>query len=201
MKSILMFIGGIVVGAGASWVYHKNKYEQMVQDEVESLREHMKNGKSTNTEPTEFEAKDENEEIKQAKEYYDNNLAEEEYDESMARVHNLVRENHYTSSNDKEENMANKYKKPFVVTPDDFASVPGFDTDTFYYHQDDIISNGDNEMLGEHEVEQILGLSVLQIKEQFGVYEEDSVYIRNMRMKCDYEILREEENFTRRNGD
>ena len=51
------------------------------------------------------------------------------------------------------------------------------------------------------DVENILGLSISDIKAQFGVYEDDAVYIRNMELQCDYEILREESDFTRRHGD
>ena len=40
----------------------------------------------------------------------------------------------------------------------------------------------------------------MEIKDQFGVYEDDSVFIRNSDNKCDYEILRDEEDYVRRNG-
>lgn len=189
MKSILMFIGGLTVGAGVSWIYHKNKYEEMVKEEVEELREHMKE-KEDKKEPTIVS----NDKPSQTAEQM-----EKEYEESIGRVHNLVRDNKYTSSDEEDEKIV-KYKKPFVVTPEDFTSVPGFDSDTFYYHHDDIISNDRNEMMSDDDIEQILGLTIEEIKDQFGVYEDDAVYIRNMRMKCDYEILREEEDYVRRNG-
>ena len=43
MKSLLMFIGGLTIGAGVTYVIQKNRYEEMIQEEVEDLREHYKN--------------------------------------------------------------------------------------------------------------------------------------------------------------
>ena len=190
MKNFLIFMSGLVIGGGVSWVYHKNKYEEIVQEEVESLREHMKNGKD-NTKSEE-----------PANDKKNTPMDEEEFNESMEKVEKIITTSRYdTALGDKEEDITNKYKRPFVVTPDEFASLPGFDTDSFYYHSDDIIANGKYEMLEEDEIVRILGMTTMEIKEEFGVNEDDAVYIRNMRLKCDYEILRENEEFVRRNGD
>lgn len=201
MKSLLMFIGGIVVGAGVTYIYQKNRYEEMIQEEIESLREHTKEKETKIKENeseeniTEFVKSDLDEEIKKAENY------ENYYDETISKVHNLVRENNYISSEEQENEIANKFKKPFLLTPEEFGSIPGFDADTYYYHHDDIISNDNQEIVDD--VQQILGMSEIEIKEHFGDYEDDpdAVYIRNMRLKCDFEILREEENFVKRNGD
>lgn len=189
MKSLLMLISGIAIGAGVSWAYHKNKYEQMIQEEVESLRNHMK-------EKEHHDKSIENPDKKVETECFDNE--EKEFDNQMNKAKTIINYNKYSNIDD-EEKMVNKYEKPFVVTPEDFASVPGYDTDTFYYHHDDIISNGDQEMVDD--IEDILGLTVDEIRDQFGVYEDSAVYIRNPRLKTDYEILLENDDFVRRNGD
>lgn len=194
MKSLLTFVAGLAIGAGVSWVYHKNRYEEMVKDEIDELRAHAKEKKTKSSYKYEGE--------KMTKEEYDRKLEEEKkmaYDEDMGRVHSLVRENRYTSCED--ENLNKETEFPFVVSPEEFATVPLFDTDTFYYHADDIISNDNQEMLDIDEIQRLFGMTALEIKERFGVYEDDAVYIRNMALKCDYEILRDEGDYTRRNGD
>ena len=187
MKSLLTFVAGLAIGAGITYVIQKNRYEEMIQEEVEDLREHYKGkeGKS-------------NTEKKEVKEQVDK-MTSEEYEESIGRVHSLVRENRYTSVED--ENLNTETEPPFVVTPDDFGTVPWFDCDTFYYHTDDIIANDSQEMIDEDDVQRILGLSTPEIYEQFGIYEDDAVYIRNTALKCDYEVLRDEGIFIKRNGD
>ena len=189
MKSLLTFVVGLTIGVGVSWVYHKNRYEEIIKDEVEDLREHYK---SKEGKPKSDKEK------KEVKEQVDK-MTSEEYDESMGRVHSLVRENRYTSGGD--ENLNTETKPPFVITPDDFGTVQWFDCDTFYYHTDDIIANDSQEMVDEDDVQRILGLSTPEIYEQFGIYEDDAVYIRNTALKCDYEVLRDEGIFIKRNGD
>lgn len=197
MKQLLILIGGIAIGAGISSIYHKNKYEQMIQEEVESLREHMRNQQGTNGPKPEDKCKDGNEPTE--------NISGEETsiepltndEEEMREVRNIINYSKYSSSD--EDALDSKYKKPFIVTPEDFASMPGYDTDTFYYHQDDIISNDNQEIVDD--IELTFGMSIEDIRGQFGVYEDDAIYIRNERLKTDYEILREETNYLRRNGD
>jgi AraC-like DNA-binding protein len=184
MKNILMFIGGLTIGAGVSWMYHKNKYEKMVQEEVESLREHAKEKEGSSIDLNQFE--------EQEAKKVELQETEEEIEEQQEQARNIINYNKY-STPEPTETVAEKYKKPFVVTPEDFASVVGFDTDSFYFFADDVIANGSRERIDD--VEELFGLSIDEIKDQFGVYEEDCVYIRNMRMKCDYEILKDEEYF------
>ena len=187
MKSLLTFVAGLAIGAGVTYVIQKNRYEEMIREEIEDLREHYKSK----------EGKPKNDD-RQTEEQVDK-MTSEEYDESIGRVHSLVRENRYTSGED--ENLNNETKPPFVVTPDDFGTVPGFDCDTFYYHTDDIIANDSQEMMDEDDIQRTLGLPTPEIYEQFGIYEDDAVYIRNTALKCDYEVLRDEGIFIKRNGD
>ena len=192
MRNFLLFIGGVIVGAGATYLYQKNRYEEMIQEEVESLREHMREKECKCGETCDKDM--ENPDAKKIESDKEDII---DYPESLDQVKKIINYNKYSSHED--EITASKIEKTYVVTPEEFASIPGFDTDTFYYHHDDIISNENQEMVDD--VENILGLSISDIKAQFGVYEDDAVYIRNMELQCDYEILREESDFTRRNRD
>lgn len=180
MKSGLMFIAGLAIGAGVSWVYHKNKYEQMVQEEIDDLREHAKE-KKNETITKEPENTPEVEPVRDK--------------EGIKQVEEVIVKNNYVS-----KDYTIDTRGGFIITPDEFASTVGFDTDTFYYHHNDIISNDSNEIMDDMTIRQLLGLTPLQIKQQFGVYDDDSVYIRNEALKCDYEILREEDDYIRNDG-
>ena len=55
MKGLLIFIGGLVVGAGATYFIQKNRYEEMVKEELEEMREHYEsesNKKCGGSEPS-----------------------------------------------------------------------------------------------------------------------------------------------------
>lgn len=188
MKSLLMFIGGIVVGAGATYIYQKNRYEEMIQEEIDDLREHMKGSQGTG--PVEKEDETESSDIEAEVTVEECDYMEEE-NRRQAEYEDLLEKNNYTDK----DNIAGKFKKPFVVTPQEFASLTGFDTDTFHYYNNDVMTNDNNELLEFDEVVDLLGLTPDDIKDQFGKYQDDTVFIRNMRLKCDYEILRENEDY------
>ena len=172
LKNCLFLLTGIGIGIGISWTYHKNKYEEIIQEEIEDLRADRQNAKS---------AIDADIEVENG-EYEDEPF--EETEEDLDNAKHIIQYNKYAPI--EEECMTEKAKKPFVITPDDFATIPGFDTDTFYYHNDDIVVNDNKEVV---DTKDVLGLSVSQIKEQFGVHEDNAVYIRNYKLNCDYEIL------------
>lgn len=192
MKSLLMFIGGLTIGAGMSWVYHKNKYEEMIQEEVESLREHAKKKEEKDVKTKVSSTYGE---TKSKYKYEGDEMSREEYEESIKEAQTIINDSKYSNDDCIESHV---YGKPHIITPEEFASIPLYDTDEFCYHTDDIISNDMNEIVDS---EELFGMTTTEIYDQFGVHEEDSVHIRVPRLKCDYQILRDTNNYTRRNGD
>ena len=65
---------------------------------------------------------------------------------------------------------------------DDYESV------SLILYGDGVLSDSDDRALKESEIEDLVGLSSLN---HFGEYEEDSVFVRNDRLKMDFEIIRD----------
>lgn len=209
MKSLLMFIGGLVVGAGVTYIYQKGRYEDMIKEEVDDLRAHMKGTQGHG--PCDEVTVDKEVKTKLSSEYSESRVSEEEAMEvgedecdymeeenkRQEEYEELIEENSYVNK----DRISEQWKLPKVLLPLEFGNVPGFDTDTFYYYSDDIIANDMNEILDTEQLMDILGMTTGQIFDQFGIHEDDSVYVRNSNLKCDYEILRDEDIYTRRNGD
>jgi hypothetical protein len=191
MKNILSFIAGIGLGVAISWSFHKNKYEEMVQEEVESLRQ-VKVKKE--------ESLDVDKEVRVEDPEEMDNSAEKEYEEHLSEVKTIINYNGYSKKDNVEKEESKSPKNPlYVITPDEFASEVGYDTDTFYLFEDDVIADDRNEKVTN--VKETFGLTVEEIRNQFGVHEDDAVYIRNERLKTDYEILRELDTYEKRNGE
>lgn len=196
MKKLLLLLSGVGIGVAISWSYHKNKYEQMVQEEIESIREHMKKHetkKENKIIDTEYTS---NEDDPNKSYILLNNKDDEEKVEDVETYNTITA--HYSSDRkiiDQEYNG-----KPHVIAPEIFGDEPGYDADTLYYDGKDSILNDSDEELTNEEVIDLLGMPVDEIKQQFGVYEEDAVYFRNDKLKTDYEVLRDESIFSRRNG-
>lgn len=178
MKNILSFTIGVAVGALITWTYHKNKYEEMVQEEVESLREHSKKKKDISSKADMEESKE---------------VDDEEIKEESSKAKKIINYCKYSTSPEVDEDEVDRSEGPYLITPDEFATVDGFDNDTFYYYNDDIIVNCNQEMINDVDIEDLFGLKTHEIKEQYGVYEDYAVYVRNPKLKCDYEILLEDD--------
>jgi hypothetical protein len=191
MKNILSFIAGIGIGVAISWSFHKNKYENMIQEEVESLRNAKK---AEHGDCTEARQEEPVEEI--------DNSAEEVYEETLNEARHIINYSGYSKKGEEEMGSCEKaaLKNPiYVITPGEFATQVGYDTDTFYIFEDDIIADDNNDIVDN--IEQTFGMKVKDIRIQFGVYEDDSVYIRNENTQTDYEILRELDTYEKRNGE
>ena len=208
MKKVLLFVGGVVLGGAISWQYHKTKYEEMVQEEIESLREHHKKKKD--------EKNDNEEETTSNNEEESSAINEEEYDKTIdkakhAKITSTLGYIDTDMVSDEEESYVEdvdiqqyidegepknhiKSHKPYLISPEEFGNVPLYDCDTFYYHKNDVITNCDDSDVVDN-VEFYTGMKTLEIKTHYGEYEQDAVYFRNDQLKTDYEILWDEEDF------
>lgn len=192
MKNILALIAGIGIGVAISWTYNKNKYEDMVQEEVESLR-NMNDEKSKKESMKVEEEKAKHVDISTQKE-------KEEFDKQLDDVKKIIDYNNYSQNPDDEEDKEiGGNKLMTIIKPDEFADKIGYDTDSFYIFADNIITDENNEVIIN--VKETLGFTVEEIRNQFGVYENDAVYIRNPKLNMDYEVLRELETYQKRDGD
>ena len=195
MKNILALIAGIGIGVAISWTYNKNKYEEMVQEEVESLRESKK---EKVTQETMWK---ESMEAKKGKNVDTNSQKEkEEFDKQLDDVKKIIDYNNYSQNPEAEEDKEiGDDKLMTIIKPDDFADQIGYDTDSFYIFADNIVTDENNEVITN--VKETLGFTAEEIRNQFGVYENDAVYIRNPKLNMDYEVLRELETYQKRDGD
>ena len=71
-------------------------------------------------------------------------------------------------------------KKPYVIAPEEFGEEYEYDTISLTYYSDRVLTDDDDEIV--EDVEDVVGFESL---ESFGEYEDDSVFVRNDRLKCD----------------
>ena len=76
--------------------------------------------------------------------------------------------------------------KPHVISPEEFAEIEEYETTSLYYFSDGILTHLNGEVV--EDVDEIIGTESLT---HFGEYEDDSVFVRNDKLKCDFEILRD----------
>lgn len=155
---VLFFAAGGAAGFAAANKLMKDKYEQLVQDEIDSVKEAFRREhpqpKEKLQKPTEKERR--------------------RYSQYAAKLG-------YT-----EEKKPEPVIEPRVISPDEFGDQDGYDEISLTYYSDGTVTDDGDRAMGEDEIEETIGKGSLS---HFGEYEDDSVFVRNDRLKADYEIL------------
>lgn len=166
LSNILMFAAGAAVGSVVTWKLMQVKCEQRIQEEVESVRE----------------AFDKLEDIAEEAD-------KEDEPEDAKIVDNIIRENNYDGQNEGEE-VDDDMVGPHVITYDDFAEN-GYEGESLYYFTDGVVTDLMYNVMDDYE--DLIGDD---FAEHFGEEEPDVVYIRNDKLKTDFEVLRDERRFS-----
>lgn len=159
IKNFIIFTCGSVCGYFASKAMLEKKYEARYHEEVQSYKDAHETVFSEIFEKENINKKDVN------------------VEESVDVVSEIEKK-------DISEMVIDPIERPYVITPEDFGIYSDYKTATLFYHPDKILDDVDDNIINN--VDDIVGEESLT---HFGEYEDDSVYVRNDRLKTDYEIL------------
>lgn len=171
--TVLTFATGAAIGVAATWYFAKTKYEQIAQEEIDSVKEvfhkreqEFKKEKNTEEKPKYASVRKSEDMIKKAKDILKNN--------------GYVRVNHEV-----------KKDAPYVIPPEEFMNNEDYENISLTYYSDGVLADENDDVV--EDVENVVGRESLN---HFGEYEDDSVFVRNDILKCDYEILYDLRNYS-----
>lgn len=184
--NLAMFLSGVTVGVAGAWLYLKKRYERLAQEEIDSVKAVFSERKTNLTE---------------------NRTDEEQENQHMADIAKLkpdlvdyaakLQTMGYTNYNEHSKKTKGKEKppvnddKPYAISPDEYGDRDDYtQISLVYYTGDEVLADEEDETVDN--VDDIVGADFAN---HFGEYEDDSVCIRNDRMKCDYEILKDYRSF------
>lgn len=170
LTNLLIFAVGTVVGSAVTYTLLKTKFEQMAQDEIEEVRNlYLKKTEELNESNKETSSESKVSEYEKALNdlKYMNDIEDEKEEESM------------------------KEDKPYVISPNEFGELDGYETNSLTYFADGVLTDDTNTVIDN--VDEVVGTDSLT---RFGEYEDDSVFVRNDRHECDYEILLDNRRFS-----
>lgn len=178
LEIFAVFTAGVAVGVASAWKFVKKKYEQIAQEEIDSVKESFSKKipdvvkKEDIMKPV---AKVDKTTEKPSIAEYAAILQKEGYD--------------YSKSN---ANKAKEpaFKKPYVITPEEFGEFDEYEKISLTYYADQVLADENDEIMEDADI--VVGLDSLS---HFGEYEDDSVFVRNDRLKCDYEILLDQRDY------
>lgn len=188
----LIFVAGAAVGSAVTWKLVKTKYEQIAQEEIDSVkevfsqqrREMLQQDQTVENDNDETESGDTDNEstesIIHGKNYHKPSLTE-----YAQRVSREGYSEQISVENSKEGGFM-MAAKPYVIPPGEFATEAEYDLVELKYFADNVLTDSWGNPISDDEAEEMIGLDSLN---HFGEYERDSVHVRNDVLKTDYEIL------------
>lgn len=191
LSNFIIFATGAAIGSVVTWKILKTRYEQIAQEEINSVKEvfskkedelkweHLGEpiGKVEKTEETEDGIK------------FSVSMNKPDLQEYAAKIKEEGYFNYSNPSEPKKEEET-KVEKPYVIPPEEFGEADGYDTISLTYYIDGYLADDMLDVV--EDVDDVVGFESLN---HFGEYEDDSVFVRNDRLKTDYEILLDQRNY------
>ena len=168
------FLAGVTAGIFASKQYFETRYRDMAEAEIESVKEAFRKDRPAPVKKKKPEKKEDPEAKTGIAKYtnYKDVLDGAYKKESKASVA------------DEEPVMTGK--EPYVIPPDSFGEDMEYEQISLTYYADGTLAGDDDKPMSADEIQKTVGQGSLT---RFGEYEDDSVFVRNETLKCEYEIL------------
>lgn len=203
---VIMFAVGAAVGSAVTWKLVKTKYEQIADEEIQSVKEEytdlmVKMKKKLYESATYVEPEDSDEAVSKEEDadYPDDDERDfTEKEKQQIEYYKLTSKYRGGNTDDDEDGENGKegdegeddevpyINGPYVITPDDFScSPPGYNAQTLDYFSDGVLADDWGVKL---DVDETIGEENL---DHFGEYADDILYIRNERTEIDYEVTRD----------
>lgn len=202
IKNLLVLTTGIVCGATISWFVTKQKYETILEQEIESVKETYKNRHALviNEETTIEETVTSDIIVSGAIDSSKINMmpSKEEKAEYKSIVENngYVNYTKYMNGGEVKENKETgeddaSNDTPYVIEPEEFGE-DGYDTQTLTYYADKVLVDDLDDLVDDPDT--VVGLHNLRIFEEHP--DAISVLIRNEIFRVDYEIVKDDWNYS-----
>lgn len=185
----LIFVFGASLGAVVTWKFLDLKYKNLAQKEIDSVKESFDKWKKDIARGQKLadEAKS-----KPAISEYTEKMAELGYktDYTKNNISNLSKQIDFEeySKYDMAENGV--IEEPEIIPPDEFGENEEYDTVSLLYFADNFLTDENYELVLDLE-----NTITEEALDHFGEWEDDSVFVRNDRLKIYYEILKDQRYF------
>lgn len=191
--NILLFTAGAAIGSLVTWKVVKTRYEQLIQEEIDSFKETYALCMGN---PADRHVPDEDDEwTEEENEAYD----DADDDSSIMTDYAALASKYARSSSNNTDNLEEGggdeevpyIDGPYVIEPGDFGNG-NYDhaCHCITYYADCILADDWGVKL---DIDDTIGADSIN---HFGDYAEDVVHVRNKRLNADYEVVRDPRNYT-----
>lgn len=165
------FLLGMGIGAYVTYMYVKDMYAEIAQEEINSVKEAYAE-KTKNLQRDVITEDEKKEKVDEAKNKPD-----------ISEYAAKLKESGYINYSEISQED-NDVEVPYVIAPEDYGENDEYETISLTYYSDGVLTDEDDEVITNPG--KLVGEDFVS---HFGDYEDDSVFIRNDDRKIDFEIL------------
>lgn len=213
LTNAIVFTIGAAIGSLVTWKVVESKYNRIAQEEIDSVKEeygHLKDLMRKEidacrrvTNANQNESDDEEDDDSTVEEQDDDYPDDDERDftdqeKEMIDYYKISSKYRRSNGDEKEDNEKTEEGEkgreeeeapyingPYVISPDDFGSVPGYNAQSLDYFADGVLADSWGVELN---LDETIGEDAI---DHFGEYVDDVVYVRNDRTELEYEVTRD----------
>lgn len=183
LNNVLIFATGAAIGSLVTWYLVKTKYEQIAQEEIDSVKEAFDRPRYVGPQDSDEARAAEQTDIPE----------EEPVPDVSQEVKSMVQKLGYHNYSDVEPTLIKPEKNdisedgtgPRIIIPEEFGEL-GYKVVELTYWADGVLTDTKNKLIKD--VDGLIGKGTI---DQFGKYEEDALHVRDDEKKIDFEILRD----------
>lgn len=203
--NVLLVTVGAAIGSLVTWKVVKTKYEQIAQEEIDSVKDEYKRTMDLQRKEVElYRSKQtaiQNESEEPSEEQNDDCYPDDDERDFTASEKEQIEYYKLTSryrkteesdddktnkeGDEEEEDLVQYVNGPYVISPEEFGDEPSFSTQPLDYFADGVLADGWGIEL---DLDETIGEDAI---DHFGDYVDDIVYVRNERTEIDYEVTRD----------
>lgn len=186
--NMFIFAVGAAIGSAVAWLYAKKHYERIANEEIESMKEWLarrveEQDKEKEEEPETPMENPTTPSIKPDLMTYASKVADLGYTDYSRRTEKK-------EETDDEEEVDDTDDYIYVIKPEIFGEEDYEEVSLTYYADGVLTDEQDNP------IEDVAGMVGADYASHFGEYEDDSVFIRNDRLRTDFEILADQRKYS-----
>lgn len=182
LTNLFIFAAGAAIGSVVTWKLVKDKYAQIAQEEIDSVKEVFSKRESDT--PKKEEAIEEPAEEEGRLLWGEEDIKEVEDMAASCGYFN------YSGLEMKKEKTEDKIE-PYAITPEEYGEKDDYEIETLYCFECGTLTNHLNEPVDD--VENLVGKD---FRKHIGDYEDDCAHIRNDELKTDFEILQDRRRYS-----
>ena len=172
LSNVVMFAVGAAIGSAVTWKFVKTKYEQIAQEEIDSVKETYSKRAESDEQLEKLESG--------LKKTIDNMQKQIDAHEHA----DIVKNAGYTDYAITERKVI-EVDRPYVIDQDEYDTLDDYESEELLYYSDRVLADYYGNIVDD--VDDMVGLDNLKILIEDD--DVDCVYIRNDSRRFDYEVL------------